>query len=231
MSDSFARVTLLELYRARDGRELDEVKLRFGFEPARLVGGGYWSADTVPTSERAWEDGRGRPPRFERGKPIDYVMRWSDPEYRSVVVPMHVAMHWFGDWTITPGMQQNYEYPERNYAVERNRVASIWGGYVMERRDRNVEGHWRSLRRIAPPLVPKVAIIALDASQRAAAGEPYNPWTHFAWENQCTKLVPEGEPTPSVSGVYLTPAQISEMVASQVAEALKTANKKQPSLT
>ncbi len=183
----FARVTMLEPYKDMEGMELAQVVLRYGYEPARMVSGSYYG-ESVPISERAWEDGTGRPPKFIHGKPIEWAMRWDDPEYRSVITPDYVAHHYFGDWTIPVSQVQSYNEPERTYTAEKRRIATVWGGYLMEQRDRNIGNHWRSLRKIAPPRVPRVLIEPLDSGQRAIPGQAFDPWKHFAWEKDCSPL-------------------------------------------
>jgi hypothetical protein len=230
--DRFARVTLLEPLKNADGEFLEKVVLRYGFEQAQRVSGAYWGGannEYVPMSERMWEDGNGRPPQFRRGNPIDYIMVWDDPEYRSVIVPDYVAHHYFGDWTIPVSQTSNYNEPERTYTAEKRRVATLWGDYTKEPRDRNIANHWRSLRKIAPPQVARVEIQPLDAAQRAIPGQTYNPWRHFMWEKDCVKIPQtaqqrlDAQELHNQGGVFLTPAQIQEMVSAQVAEAMKTA--------
>lgn len=223
----FARVTLLETFKDLEGNELAQVVLRYGYEPARMVSGSYYGSETVPISERTWEDGQGRPPKFTRGKPIEWAMRWDDPEYRAVIVPDYVAHHYFGDWTIPVSQLQNYNEPERTYTAEKRRIATVWGGFLMEQRDRNIGNHWRSLRKIGPPRVPRVKIEPLDATQRAIPGQSYDPWAHFMWEKECSSI-----PRPMLEAVadgnFVTQAQLEQIVAAKVAEALKGGKKLVP---
>ena len=227
--DRFVRITLEEQYRNHAGEELDVVGLRFGSEPAQQVGS--YAEDpltgaAVPVSERAMigAERGGMPAKFVPGRPIVYEMRWSDPDQRQAVVPDYVAIHYFGDWKLTPGSGFS---SEASHPAEKRRVASIWGNYVKEPRDVMQPNHWRNLRKIAPPCVPRVVIHRLDSAYREIPGFAYRPWESFQWEKDCVQLTPshQAQHAPrglvDANGVPLDlSATIQALVAEQVALAL-----------
>lgn len=229
MADRFVRITLEGPCKNSSGDVRDEISLRYGTEPAMLSSGSYvtdslLNSDAIPVSERA-----GAPPKFTPGKPIIYTLKWSDEEMRSAIVPDYVAVHYFGDWTIKPGMPmlENMS-PERTHPAEKRRIENVWGGCPREERDRMIQNHWRSLAKIGAPAVPPVIIHQLDSAYRMIPHWHYRPWENFGWDKDSYKKVvpfPNGQ-APIASLDNMTPelkAQIDQYVQQQLAAALAAA--------
>ena len=222
MTDRFVRITLEAPFVTAAGDQRDEVSFRYGTEPATLASGGYvqdvgLGADAVPVSQRA-----GAPPKFIPGKPIIYTLKWSNPEFRSAVVPTEAAVNYFGDWTIQPGSFNPEDSTERSFPMEKKRIESVWGGLPREPRKLDVPGHYKSLRAIGPPAVPRVVIHQLDSMMRLVAGFEYRPWEHFSWD-QHHYAVMDQVPAPThlvmPNGAAITPemqSMLEQLVQQQV---------------
>ena len=214
--DRFVRVTLEKPYHKDNGEFMDIVGVRYGTEPAVMAGSQV--ADSVWKSELLSQIDGERLSRVIPGKPIIYEMQWTHEERRTMVVPDYVARHHFGDWDLKPGEGQ-IGAGERTHPAEKRRIATLWGGYKRETRDRMVPNHWRSLRITGAPNVPHVVIHALDSAYRQIPGFEFRPWDFYAWDKDVTASALAKAPTELVgpNGLPLDlDAKLERMVEERV---------------
>lgn len=192
------------------------IVLTYGFDEATPVGPDTYRDDgvgsnPVPVSERLMSQGMGVAPRWVKGKPKHWHLRFEkgplgkcscgdDPETEvgpEAVMPGPVARHWFGDWDVPA-----YEMRAASMGVtldswltrpwHRDRVASEnWGGYEMDFPpgvpvyDQRGAINYKALRKYGPPEVPHVTITRLDTMMRRLPNTAANVWDIFQWDKAC----------------------------------------------
>lgn len=227
------------------------VTLTYGYAEATAIGQDTFRDDgvgsnPVPASERLSQMGQGAAPRFVRGKPIHWHLRFEkgplgncacgqDPETEvgpETVMPGPVARYYFGDWDVLAyeakaALSSQQLEPWLTRVYHRDRVgAEHWGGYEMDFPagvssiyDQRGAINTRALRRFAPPNVPHVAITRLDTMMRKLPNTAARPWEIFKWEDSCEKgaRMHFFENKPAANGmVSVTPDDLQKLIAQGV---------------
>lgn len=124
--------------------------------------------------------------KIDMHETIVYELSMKEGE-RDTLMPRGIAKIHFGDLDLRPGM--NDPINQRvTYEVERQRVATNWGGYQLfpyVRRGSN-GAIIADIRKIGAPRVPYVSIVEVD--QRGNdLGEPIDVWKFYHWEDGVDK--------------------------------------------
>lgn len=199
-----------------------DVKLRFGTE------------DIVPMNFGPMDDANSvnfRNPQVAMPAiPREWILSWSDMTRREALVPIEVAIHWFGDWRSEDDGPQVRAGRVPKMNVERDRVARIWGDYHFSAK----HGMYSTVK-IAVPRVPHVSIRNVNENGATVGEWCFKPWDFFAWDQYLdpnakaeyeADLLERKAKHGGVSALdiigALTPAQVA-----QLAEAIKAVNPKQ----
>lgn len=216
MATDMIRVTLTAPYLPDtlrpEGRELS---MRYGTSDAILP--------DAMNSEDYVIDMRTRQPKIIPGSPILYVLKYEDENMRSTIMPEAAAKHYFGNWDIADPAPPQTD-TEKTKPYEKMRLTTLWGDYKKRPRDRNVGNDWRSLDKIAPPVVPHVVLEKIGNNLQPVAGFAWDPWTEYAWDMDCVEnvwdqfgrrrdmdLAPQTQAAQTVQG--FSEAQMVEMMA------------------
>jgi len=147
-----------------------DVMLRYGTEVIVPMNfGGYSDESSVNFREA---------PQALPAKPREWILSWNDPDRRAALVPIEVAMYYFGDWRSENDSPAVRAGRIRKLNVERDRVATVWGDYHFSAK----HGLYSTVK-ISIPQVPHVVIHTVNENGTTVGDWCYRPWDFFKWQD------------------------------------------------
>lgn len=102
---------------------------------------------------------------------------WNNQELRSTLMPVEVAMHYFGNWHARNDQEWIEQFGLRaTFNAEQERVAKIWGDYGFYLQ----AGPYANVR-IREPRVPQVTIQNVNENGSTVGEWVFKPQDHFKW--------------------------------------------------
>jgi hypothetical protein len=143
--------------------------LKFGHEIiVPMSFGGQPTADNMTTFTRG-NDPLPAVPRV-------WTLSWRDKDRRAALVPIEVAMHYFGDWRASSDREAVRNGLVPSLDLERGRVAMVWGDYLYS----GQHGMYSTVK-IDVPRVPHVLIEHANENGATVGDWKYRPWDFFKW--------------------------------------------------
>jgi len=224
MADRFCRVTL-----TRPTNDPHGLTMTYGYEDAiprtQLPMGALSEGGIVQIQDvKLYNPGAV----YIEGKPITYgPLVAGDLERASCLMSEATTKHFFGDWLLQPGMDS--WNPRLTFAVEKDRVARIWGGYKMKsaaqlKRERLT----RDTTKTGPPDVPHVLVHKVDGRGIVIPDFEYDPWLHFGYATEVYVSVDEGPAQPAAvpQAVAVDYSGLAKQIREQVLAEIGAANAK-----
>jgi len=147
-----------------------DVMLRYGTEVIVPMNfGGYSDESSVNFRET---------PQALPAQPREWILSWNDPDRRAALVPIEVAMYYFGDWRSDNDGPAVRAGRVRKLNVERDRVATVWGDYHF-----STKNGLYSTVKIAVPKVPHVVVQNVNENGATVGDFAFRPWEFFKWQD------------------------------------------------
>lgn len=144
-------------------------------------------------------------------QPRRWHLDFSDPEKRSVLLPVEVAMHYFGNWNATNERAYAEQHGIRaTFNNERERVAKVWGDFGF-----HIGAGPYATVRIRVPKVPQVTIQRVNENGSTVGDWSFDPNAHFKWSEM---LDPRAEELREEDDAMLNPRSARESLISSLSD-------------
>lgn len=111
-------------------------------------------------------------------QPRRWHLDYSDPEKRSALIPVEVAMHYFGNWNARNDQEYADQFGTRaTFNNERERVSKVWGDFGFH----IGAGPYANVK-IREPKIPRVIIHRVNENGTTVGEWSFDPWAFFKWD-------------------------------------------------